>query len=36
VAYEDALARYFSRLLAAHGGDRSRIFSVENIHERYI
>jgi hypothetical protein len=36
VAYEDALGPYFSRLLAAYGGDRSRIFSIENIHERYI
>ena len=36
VAYDDARARYFSRLLAAYGGDRSRIFSIENIHERYI
>jgi hypothetical protein len=33
--YEDALARYFPRLLGAYG-DRSRIFSFDRIHERYI
>jgi hypothetical protein len=34
--YEDALARYFPRLLGAYGGDRSRVFSFDRIHERYI
>jgi hypothetical protein len=36
LVYEDALARHFPRLLATYRGDRSRIFSFENVHERYI
>ena len=32
VAYEDALAAYFPRLLAAYGGDRSRIATFEDVH----
>jgi len=36
LSYEDALARYFPRLLEAYGGDRSRIFSFDGIHEQYI
>jgi len=36
LSYEEALARHFPRLLETYGGDRSRIFSFENIHERYI
>ncbi len=36
VRYEDALAAYFPRLLDAVGGDRSRIFSFDGIHERYL
>jgi hypothetical protein len=36
LSYEEALARHFPGLLATYRGDRSRIFSFENIHERYI
>ena len=36
LSYEKALERHFLRLLAAYGGDRSRIFSLDAIHERYI
>jgi hypothetical protein len=34
--YEQALAEYFPRLLSAYRGDRSRIFSFDSIHERYL
>ncbi|TMM23816.1 MAG: glycosyltransferase family 9 protein [Actinobacteria bacterium] len=34
--YEDALRRYFPRLLEAYGGDRSRVFSFDGIHRAYI
>jgi hypothetical protein len=36
LAYEDALADYFPRLLAAYGGDRTRAFSFDGIGERYL
>jgi len=36
LSYEQALAAYFPRLLAAYGGDRSRIFSFDQIHRRYL
>jgi hypothetical protein len=36
LTYEAALADYFPRLLAAYGGDRSRIFSFDGIHEQYL
>jgi len=36
IAYDDALAYYFPRLLRAHRGDRSRLFSFDAIHERYV
>jgi hypothetical protein len=36
LSYEEALERFFPRLLAAYGGDRSRIFSFDAIDERYI
>jgi hypothetical protein len=36
LGYEDALADYFPRLLRAYGGDRSRVFSFDGIHERYL
>jgi hypothetical protein len=36
VGYEDALRRYFPRLLEAYGGDRSRIFSFDGLHWEYI
>ncbi|MGZ4319107.1 MAG: glycosyltransferase family 9 protein [Gaiellaceae bacterium] len=34
--YEDALMRYFRRLLDAYGGDRSRLFSFDGVHHAYI
>ncbi len=34
--YEQALGDYFPRLLAAYGGNRSRVFSFDNIHEQYL
>ena len=34
--YEEALRRYFRRLLEAYGGDRSRVFSFDGIHHAYI
>lgn len=34
--YEDALADYFPRLLAVFGGDRSRIFTFDGVHEAYL
>jgi hypothetical protein len=36
LGYEEALQRYFPRLLEAYGGDRSRIFSFDAIHWAYI
>jgi hypothetical protein len=36
LAYEQALAVYFPRLLDAYDGDRSRVFSMDGIHERYL
>jgi hypothetical protein len=36
IDYEAALADYFPRLLRAYHGDRSRIFSFDDIHERYL
>ncbi len=35
VTCEEALADCFPRLLAAYDGDRSRIFSFDNIHQHY-
>ncbi len=34
--YEQALADYFPRLLAAYDGDRARVFSFDGIHAGYI
>src|SRR5213079_704176 len=34
--YEEALRRYFRRLLEAYSGDRSRVFSFDGIHHAYI
>jgi hypothetical protein len=34
--YEQALADYFPRLLAAHDGDRSRSFSFDNVHAQHV
>lgn len=36
VDYEAALADYFPRLLDAYDGDRSRVFSFDALHERYL
>lgn len=36
LSYEDALAEYFPRLLAAYRGDRSRSFSFDNIGDLYL
>jgi hypothetical protein len=36
LSYEDALADYFPRLLAAYDGDRARVFSFDNIGELYL
>jgi len=36
LSYEDALADYFPRLLAAYVGDRDRAFSFDNIGELYL
>jgi hypothetical protein len=36
LAYEDALRAYFPRLLAAYDGDRSKIFSFDDIHRDFI
>jgi hypothetical protein len=34
--YEEALATYFPRLLTAYHGDRSRVFSFDDIHRGYL
>jgi hypothetical protein len=36
LSYEQLLAAYFPRLLAAYAGDRTRVFSFDNIHEQYL
>jgi hypothetical protein len=36
LSYEDALRRYFPRLLEAKGGDRSRIWTFDGIDWQYI
>ncbi|MGL6280291.1 MAG: glycosyltransferase family 9 protein [Gaiella sp.] len=36
VDYEQALADYFTRLLACYGGDRSHVTSFEDVHLRYL
>lgn len=36
VDYEEALAAYFPRLLACYRGDRSRVYSFDSVHERYL
>jgi hypothetical protein len=36
VRYEDALRAYFPRLLAAYGGDRSKVFAFDGIDWQYI
>jgi hypothetical protein len=34
--YDAALERYFPRLLRAYGGDRSPIFTLDDIHTQYL
>jgi hypothetical protein len=36
LSYEDALRDYFPRLLAAYHGDRSKVFSFDEIHRAYL
>jgi|GraSoiStandDraft_49_1057285.scaffolds.fasta_scaffold13070_4 hypothetical protein len=36
ISYEQALAEHFPRVLAAYGGDRSRIYSTDQIAEQYL
>lgn len=36
IRYEDALAGYFPALLAAYGGDATRIHTFEHLHLRYL
>jgi hypothetical protein len=36
LSYEDALREYFPRLLAAYGGDRSKVFAFDGIDWQYI
>jgi hypothetical protein len=33
---DELLAAYFPRLLDAYGGDRRKLFSFDNVHERYL
>jgi hypothetical protein len=36
LSYEDALRAYFPRLLAAYGGDRSKVFTFDEVHRHYL
>ena len=36
MSYEQSLRAYFPRLLEAYDGDRSKIFSFDGIHGRFI
>jgi hypothetical protein len=36
VDYEQALAAYFPRLVAAYGGDRDAIATFEDVHLGYV
>jgi hypothetical protein len=36
IAYEDALAGYFEGLLDLYGGDRSQLFSFDDLHRAYV
>lgn len=36
LTYEQALRDYFPALLAAHGGEWSRIWSIDGIHVPYL
>jgi hypothetical protein len=36
LSYQQALAAYFPRLLDAYHGDRTRIFSFDNIHQDHV
>jgi hypothetical protein len=35
LGYERSLKDYFAALLAAHGGERSAIWSIDNVHIAY-
>ena len=34
--YEQSMRDYFAALLAAHGGERSAIWSIDNVHVDYL
>lgn len=36
LGYEQSLRDYFAALLAAHGGDRAAIWSIDNVHANYL
>lgn len=36
LSYEETLSDYFPRLLAAYHGDRTRVFSFDDLHNDYI
>jgi hypothetical protein len=36
ISYEEALAEHFPRVLAAYGGDRSCVYSTDQIAEQYL
>jgi hypothetical protein len=34
--YREALRSYLERFLKLHGGDRSAIFSIDNVHSEFV
>jgi hypothetical protein len=36
LGYREALRRYFERYLRLHGGDRSTIYTIDNIHSEFV
>ena len=36
VTYERSLQDYFTDLVAAHAGERSAIWSIDNVHHDYL
>jgi len=36
IGYQDALARYFPELLRVYRGDRSKLWSIDDIHLAYL
>jgi hypothetical protein len=34
--YQEALRSHFGRVIRVHGGDRSRIFSIDDVHEEFV